>query len=144
MRRLILLLPTLLVFSLLGSDSPRDYNEATEAVGVEGRWQLTEYVFKGETRKPDFQAVITCHNGSFTCEYSTGDKVSGRYCTDTACEPPHLDWRPSNGNNQGQVLRFIYRLRGNILLVGGVDEGEQRPRSFNDQLIFVSSYKRVK
>jgi uncharacterized protein (TIGR03067 family) len=144
LRRLSLLSAILLVAPLLGSDSPRGYSEAAESFGIEGSWELTGFVSGGEKTTPNFRAVITCRGGAFTCEYSTGDTVRGAYHTDTAGRPPHLDWLPANGTNKGREFKFVYQLNGDALLVAGQGDGTQRPHGFNDRLVLVSCYKRIR
>jgi hypothetical protein len=66
MRRGMLLLPALLVLPLLGSDSPKEYDDKVAVAGIEGTWRLTEYELDGAKREPNFRCSVTVRNGTFT------------------------------------------------------------------------------
>src|SRR6478672_4540007 len=114
MRRIVWLLAgVLLVVPSLGSDAPKGYDGATEDVGIEGTWRLTEYEIDGAKREPNFRCVLTLRNGTFTVHYTNDeDTIRGSYRLDPTRNPPHLDWLPSNGGGKGQTLLFIYQIDG--------------------------------
>jgi uncharacterized protein (TIGR03067 family) len=90
--------------------------------------------------------VLTLRNGTFTVNYTNDeDTIRGSSRIDPTCQPPHLDWSPSNGNAQGQTLKFIYQIEGDTLrtaIMNGDLTG--RPQGFSDKRIAVHTYKRVK
>ena len=145
MRRLPLLFAFMFVAPLLGSDSPREYDDSTKMDDIEGSWLLIseEYegrVFKAEEgRKSDNQGV-TYQGGKFT-RVDPKEVLKGTYTTDTACKPAHLDMTFDGG---GLKVTYIYRRDGEKLLLGLIWNGGGRPKSFDDKGIHVSTYKRAK
>ena len=72
MRRLSLLPAALFVVSLFGSDSPKEYDDKTEIVGIEGTWRLIEMgVQRG--RRAKYEALIVMKFRSGTIRDDIGD-----------------------------------------------------------------------
>src|SRR5437868_2823048 len=111
MRRIVcLLVGVLLVVPSLGSDSPKDYDGTTEQDDLQGTWQLVG---------ASLRCVMTNRGGTFSCEYSSGEKVGGSYRIDPAHSPPRLDWTPANGGYRGKRAFMIYQIDGDTLRVAG-------------------------
>ena len=146
MRRLSLLLIVLVVIPLFGSDSPKEYDDKTEAAGIEGTWRLTEYELDGAKHEPNFRCVLTLRNGTFTVNYSNDeDTIRGSYRLDTTRKLPHLDWLPSNGSSKGQMLKFIYQIDRDTLRTAIMNaDGTRPPQGFSDKGVVVHNYKHVK
>ena len=69
MRRFACLLAgVLLSVVALASDSPKSYDGETEAIGLVGKWQLTEREVRGVKENLGIQgrAVLTFRDGTFT------------------------------------------------------------------------------
>jgi len=130
MRRTILLLAgVLLCVVALGSDSPKEYDDKTENVGIEGRWRLTEIIdWNGEKQGIQDMRPFRFEN----------------YRIDKNHNPPHLD--RSFADFKGRTFRFIYQLDGDTLRIAGNERGNfgRRPEGFNDIGNYVWTYKRVK
>jgi uncharacterized protein (TIGR03067 family) len=148
MRRTVLLLAGVLLAAVaLGSDSPKEYGDATKYVGIDGTWQLYEIKFNGERYKRPYQEVTTLRGGTFTGFYS--DKyvmLSGSYSLTPDHQPPQLTFTPSNGPFQGQALNFIYQIDSETLKIAYVfgQQNKERPQSFDEGGVDVKTYKRVK
>jgi uncharacterized protein (TIGR03067 family) len=140
MRRIVCLLAgVLLVAPSLGSDTPREYDGATEIAVLEGSWRLTKREIRGETEQlGSIQRVLTFQGGTVTY---TGDSRDVKYRIVPNCNPPHLDEVV-----QGQTLKFIYQIDGDTLRIAWIDGASpvRCPLGFNDVGVIVQTYKRVK
>jgi uncharacterized protein (TIGR03067 family) len=147
MRRTILACAGVLLSTVaLGSDSPKEYDDATAVDELQGSWQLTEDEFNGQKVKPDPLEVVTFRGGAYVSNYSDGDTFRGSYRLDPTHQPPHLNEVPANGPYQGQTVKYIYQLdrdRLRIAFMAGKDD-MRRPQGFNDEGVYVETYKRVK
>ena len=143
MRRLSLLFAVLFVVPLLGSDSPKEYDDRTENVGIEGTWRMTEQELKGQ-KITDVKCVDTFRNGIYTFQWDNKRPTRWNYRIDTACKPHHLETPLPNELNKG-VLMFIYQIDGDKLRMAMFIPPEMRyPRDFHDAGIVIYTYKRVK
>jgi uncharacterized protein (TIGR03067 family) len=145
MRRLMPLFAALSVFPLLGSDSPKEYDDAAEANNIQGMWQLTEFEFKGAKAKPDVHGVLTYRSGTSTLTYGNVESLRGSYRIDPTQKPPHIDWIPSTDELKGRPIRCIYRIDGDTLKLGFMQGSDwSRPQRFYGEGVAVETYKRVK
>jgi uncharacterized protein (TIGR03067 family) len=145
MRRLSPLFAFLFVVPLLGSDSPKEYDDKAEIVGIEGTWRFSELEHNGEKVDLVTRWVTTYRGGTYTTNYGHGDTVRGCYRIDPTRNPPHLDRLPSSGPCKGETNKFIYQIDGDTLRVAGFYLIElPRPQGFNDDDISIWTYKRVK
>jgi uncharacterized protein (TIGR03067 family) len=146
MHRLSLPLAALFIVPLLGSDSPKEYDDRTEPVGIEGTWQRTAFELRGEPLDLPYQSVVTFHNGTYTRNDSNGDTLQGTYRIVSSDKPGHVDFMPSNGILKGQTLKFIYQVDGDTFRDAGIpsEEYRRRPQGFRDKDVEVGTYKRVK
>jgi uncharacterized protein (TIGR03067 family) len=139
MRRLSLLFAVLFVVLLFGSDSPRDYDDKVEVVGIEGVWKHIQYELNGE--KVSFPYVMTFHNGTYSVDGSDGES----YHIDFTKKPHHLDQTRSQEPFKG-IIKGIYQVDGDTLRIAHL-QGEadiRRPQGFNGDGVIVATYKRVK
>ena len=143
-RRTAYVLCALLVVGLLGSGSPKEYDDKTEFAGIEGTWQLIEYEFEGGKWNPDARRVVISHSGSFTFKQNA-DSWGGTYRIDLTHNPSHLDEIQLLGNSRSET-KSIFQINVNILrtanMLGPTDV--QRPKRFNDMGVITWTYKRVK
>jgi uncharacterized protein (TIGR03067 family) len=140
MRRTVCLLAVLLVLPSLGSDSPKEYDGATEGDGIEGKWQCIAY-----QKQDPFQSVLIVRAGTYTISYKDGDVIEGNIRIDPNQNPAHLDENPLTGYLKGETLKCIYQIEGDTLRIAGLPGlYVQRPKGFNDPGIEVSTYKRVR
>jgi len=146
MRRTICWLAAMLLCVVaLGSDSPKEYDDKTVAVDLEGAWRLTEFEFKGAKATPSVHGVLTYRGGIFSLKYGGVESVGGSYRIDSTQKPPHLDWIPSAGELKGKTLKLIYQIDGDTLRLGFMSGGAwSRPQGFNGEGVAFETYKRVK
>jgi uncharacterized protein (TIGR03067 family) len=145
MRRTVLMLAgVLLSVVALGSDSPKEYDNATTLGPLEGTWQLTEIQCNGHKINLDFQMVVTYRGGTYML--NDGETFRGRYRVDPNRNLAYLDRIPSCGYSRGQTFKFIYQIEGDTLRIAytHAPEDTPRPQGFNDAGVFVDTYKRVK
>jgi uncharacterized protein (TIGR03067 family) len=146
MRRTVSFLAVvLLVVPLLGSDAARNYGGATEAVGVEGTWEVISVCRDGEQwGLPSGPWVQINRGGKWT--FRQGDKLSmeGDYTTDTSRTPPTFDETTTRGAEEGHTRKFIYRLEGDKLLTAARLGGHEYPKSFHEDGLHIVTWKRLK
>jgi uncharacterized protein (TIGR03067 family) len=142
MRCLSLLSTALLMLPLLGSDSPKEYDDKMESVGIEGTWRLIEIELSGVKATPT-QVVQTYCRRTYTSTIN-GTTSGGDYRIDSTCHPHHLDEIASTGPSKGETFKYIYQFDGDTLKIAYLPFGNPRPQGFNDKHIAVWTYKRVK
>jgi len=145
-RKMLLLAGILLPFTALGSDTPKEHDDATQAISIEGTWQRTDFVFKGRKLELPYQSVLTLRDGTYTRCDSNGDTLRGTYRIVASHDAGHLDWTPSNGIFAGQTLKFTFQSDGDTFREAGLPDSNytQRPQGFKDKGVEVATYKRVK
>ena len=141
MRRFALLFAVLFVLPVLGSDSPKEYDDKMEYVGIEGTWRQIEIDYHGKTSNPTSEVSLTVRSGTFVFNLSDGNGLQGNFRIDPTRKPPHLDYMP-NGSLTGQTLMHIYQIDSNTLRIAYLDIAF-RPQEFT-QVDIVETYKRVK
>src|SRR5262245_13693195 len=144
-RRIVCLLAGgLLVVPSLGSDSLKEYGDAAEPDELQGTWALVLQVYDHR------QAIAPAVEGSEVESFRAGrwekrdPEWSVTYRTDASRRPAHLDAPFPAGHRQRGMMRYIYRRDGDTLRIAFGDDLSIRPRSFEEQRIFVSTHKRVK
>jgi len=146
MRRMSLLFTVLIVIPMLGSDSPKEYDDRTETVGIEGTWRLTEYQFSGYQKETyPFRCVITFRRGAYWSDNGENGKFypcPGTYRIDSTLKPSHLDLLPSKEPYKGQTLEWIYEIDRDTLRLAGTFT--KRPQGFTNKRVLVVTYKRVR
>jgi uncharacterized protein (TIGR03067 family) len=142
-RTIWLLGGVLLAVATLGSGSPKEYNDRTEYVVIEGTWRLTRIESNGEKNNSPGNEAITFLRETYT-NHSGEDTRRGTCRIDPARKPPHLDLMPSIGPYKGETIKKIYQIDGDMLRIGSQLPISQRPQGFNDPSTYVEIYKRVK
>jgi uncharacterized protein (TIGR03067 family) len=140
MHRVYLLSAVLFVVPLLGSGSPKEYDDRTTVDPLEGTWRLTGSEFR-DTKEKHSQPLTTFRNGIVTEDYDFG-KYVGTYDVDLTRKPSHLDMTQS----KSKASKYIYKIDGDTLriaLINGLGE-MRRPQDFTDKDVFITIYKRVK
>jgi hypothetical protein len=107
MHRSACLLAALLVLPLLGSDSPKEYNCATEERSIEGTWEFICNEYNGVEFPRNIRCVKTFHLGIYTARFGHGETMRGTYRLDPAHKPPLLDECPSSDEYGGKIFHFI-------------------------------------
>jgi uncharacterized protein (TIGR03067 family) len=144
MRRWTPLLAALVVVVLLGSDSPKGYDDATDLDELQGRWELVLQVYDHR------QSLAPAVEGSDIETFwdhrwlRDGRRDSLLYRTDARQRPAHLDTLFTTGDGQRGTMRYIFRRDGDTLQIAHMDNMSVRPLSFHEPGIFVFTYKRVK
>jgi hypothetical protein len=137
MRRTTLLLPALLVLPLLGSDSPKDYDDRAQEDGIEGVWQLVRTEVGGVARDEQPGQFYTYRVGKFV--WPAGP-TTGTYSVDSSFQPPRLTENAPIGET-----RNIFQIRGVTLRVAQRKFGEGYPQGFDDRKnLIVGVFKRVR
>jgi uncharacterized protein (TIGR03067 family) len=147
MNRLRLLLAVLLAVPLLGSDEPKDYDGAVEPFdGITGTWELTALEIGRAVVPPDCRLLLTFRGGTCLRSVRDGQTARGSYRLDRARKPARLDWRVSDEETPGRVLRFIYEVKGDTLRVANLtgDGRFRHPQGFDEAGVVVEHYQRVK
>jgi uncharacterized protein (TIGR03067 family) len=142
MRRTVSFLAVLLlVVPLLGSDSPREYDDRTEDAAIEGTWQLLAVEHDGRTVNT-FTWIYTLRGGDYTRTDSDGDRGTGTYHTDANQNPPRFDFCASKEGKYG-AIKAIYQCQGDTLKMAW-SRGDAYPKSFHDNDIWLGTFKRLK
>jgi uncharacterized protein (TIGR03067 family) len=146
MRRLSLLFAVLFVVLLLGSDSPKEYDDRAEYVTIEGAWRLTECTQNGEPmplgRRP---TVMTLRGGTLTFDTGYGHIDRGTYRAAPVRKLSHFDRVPVFGPFPCVSARCISRIDGDTLRIASFPgRDDERPRGFDDEDVIIETYKRVK
>ena len=137
------LLAALLVLPLLGSDSPKEYDDKVEVAGIEGTWQMVDISDAGQKREPGVERCIQIFRGG-KWSYSEAGRPStaGTYTTDKTRVPAFLD--ESYGTSLEEARKYIYRIEGDTLRTAfrNANEGE-RPTSFDEPRLYIMTWKRL-
>ena len=140
------LLAPLLVLPLLGSDTPKEYGDKTEVIGIEGTWRQVEEEFQGHTKKPERHWLLTIRGETYTEDDGQGIKVFWRYRVDNTRKTPHLDLLSSSGSVSQKGIYQVdeNRLRIAFYFVELDDKERRRPTTFGGENVIIATYKRVK
>src|SRR5947207_2777300 len=136
----LLALHTSLVLPLLGSDSPKGYDDRTEADELQGAWRAVAWESAG-VRHADEGAVIHTFRGGRWWTCLVGDPV-GAYAADAGHYPARLDKTEFLGDGEVQTWKCIYRREGDTLRIAATSEAGRRPKSFDDKDTFIFTYQR--
>jgi uncharacterized protein (TIGR03067 family) len=148
MRRTVwLLIGVLLCVISLASDSPKEYDDRTAVDVLEGTWRQISAELDGKQYDPGRLKWMICHRGTLTFTDNGPNSSPYRYRIDTTHKPPHLDFWPSTptGTVEGHIYQIdgdTLKLAGFLLIFGG--EVLRHPKGFNDEGVYVWTFKRVK
>jgi uncharacterized protein (TIGR03067 family) len=140
----------LAVFAL-ASDSPKEYDDRAEYVGIEGTWQLIlEEFIQGSQDHSNSDFTLSFHKGEWTgtghdpLHWPDGNP-KGYYKVDTAQLPWRLDWTTTN-QLRNRTFKGIFRIEGDTLKLAQHLHDNKRPVGFvikDDPALYVETYKRV-
>jgi uncharacterized protein (TIGR03067 family) len=143
MRRTVCLLAVLLVLSLLGSDSPKEYDGATEMNGIEGTWRRVKVEYEGQPVKGFPHSLLTFRNGRWEAS-DVEIPAAGKHTTNLRRTPAHLDELVEDGRERNKVWLLIFQVDGDTLRIAFRADGRGRPESFNEAGVYTVVWKRVK
>lgn len=134
----------LVVLSLLGSDSPKEFDDRTEIAGIEGTWQIVTSGTPGHQTHPDTPCIETLQGGKFVYSENGVMHQQGTYTSRVDRVPCYLDETTAEGITPKGTKKFIYRRNDDRLLTAYGAQTSERPRSFDEDGIFVIVWKRVR
>jgi uncharacterized protein (TIGR03067 family) len=143
MRCRLSLFALLLVVPLLGSDSPRVENDATEIDDLDGSWRLQSITFNGKN-VTEFRWVETYSGGTYTREL--GGVETGSYKCNRTRKPFQLDLtpRPSTENVRRFSKHRIYEVDRDTLRMAWGTWPSERPTSFDQKDVVIATFTRVR
>jgi uncharacterized protein (TIGR03067 family) len=148
MRRIVCLLAgVLLVVPVLGSDSPKEYGDATEIDGIEGTWRFVSAErIGGDVKRVEWAGppILTFRGGRYVGLRDGRTVEQGDYWVDNRQTPRHFDRFPESGPNRGFTLPYIYRVDGNTLKIAQKSDNLERPTGFTQGDVIILSWQRVK
>jgi uncharacterized protein (TIGR03067 family) len=144
MRRIVWVLASVLLVVLsLGSDVPKEYDGATENGNLQGTWQVIAVELPSQGRHWKAGWVQTFRDGK--CWPADGIWLSvGTYTTDASHKPARMETTDLEGQDQGRIRKYIYRIDGDSLRIAWEDERETYPETFDGDDVFVITLKRMK
>jgi uncharacterized protein (TIGR03067 family) len=144
-RTLLLLIGVLFSVMALASDSPKDYDDATQIDGLEGTWQAVSVENTGGSFRTPPQWCMIFHAGKYTWT-GLGIAPKGSYKVDVSKKPARLDITCADLPAAEDTMKCIYRIDGDILKIAW-DLGGERAQIFDiqcDRRQSVSIFKRVR
>ena len=126
---------------LLGSDSPKDYDDRIAPASLVGTWNLLRLTRNGQDDKAvEWNLVFRADTYSWVGTV----QVDGTYKINTGRTPAELDLSPMVAPRQSKTSRCIFRIDGDTLLIALFEPETERPRSFGDKDIQTLTLQRVK
>ena len=145
MRRVLFPFAVLLVLLLLGSDSPKEYDDTTENVSIEGTWQIVSAGRGLQQTTVADRCIGIWQHGKWSYTQAKGYSTGGRYKIDSHRTPAALDEVQTTGQGWQIERRFIYRIEGETLHTAfNPNNPLNRPRSFDEDGVYIVTWKRVK
>jgi uncharacterized protein (TIGR03067 family) len=131
-------LAAVLALMLLGSDSPKDYDDRTQVAGIEGAWRRVELKVNGLVQDDPGEPGLIFRGKKFEWT-GAGSNPRGTYTLDTSQRPAHLDMKADQFVNE-----CIYRVDGDVLLLAFRRTGSGRPMNFEEQEVWVETFRRAR
>ena len=148
MRRIVCLLAVvLLVVPSLSSDTPKEYDGATEEPSIEGTWELDSSGCVGRESPPHplyRPCIQTYRRGKWTYQQAGRVLEEGTYTADSRRKLAFLDETKTSGEAAGRTRECIYRIDGDTLRTAFRLDERGRPQSFDEDDLFIIIYKRVR
>jgi uncharacterized protein (TIGR03067 family) len=143
-RTLLLLTGVLLSVMALASDSPKDYDDATQIDGLEGTWQAVSVEGTGGFFRTPPEWRMIFRDGKFTWT-GRGIAPKGSYKVDANKKPAWLDITRADLPAAEDIVKCIYRIDGDLLKIAWpIDERAQIFDIKGDRRQSVSTFKRVR
>ena len=143
MRCVSLLLAVLLIVPLLGSGSPKGYDDKTTLDPLDGTWELVAVERQG--RNSGFRKeVLTYHGGKYTFT-DHNSKHTGTYTSDSSRNPGTLEYKPAINSNL-EITPRIFHVDGDTLRTAFIQDSIVLPTRFDDkkELTTILTFKCVK
>jgi hypothetical protein len=141
MRRLLPLFAVLFVGLLLGSDSPREYEDsAVSGDPLAGEWTRVKLVLAGDDlgAPPWF---ITFRDGKYSARLADGGAAeTGTYTVNGG----RLDMVRTGGIVCNSSGHFLFRVDGDTLQLSYYNGATRRPETFGGKDMALSTFKRVR
>jgi uncharacterized protein (TIGR03067 family) len=136
----------LFVVVALASDSPKEYDDKTEYVGIEGAWRLTDSTQNGNQLPLSSRPIVmTLRRGTLTFDRGYGHANRGTYRIASAGKLSHFDRVPVFGPYPCVSGKCISQLDGDTLRIAGFPgKPNERPRGFDDEGVIIETYMRLK
>lgn len=142
MRRVRLVLLVLVVLPQLGSASPKEYDDHTKPIGLEGTWQIVSINIAGQHSIVTKRCVQTFHAGKWSYSEDGGFSAEGTNTTDNRRTPAFLD--ETRTEPSSRTMKCIYRIEGAMLRTAFRDANDgERPTRFGEEGIHIINWKRV-
>jgi uncharacterized protein (TIGR03067 family) len=139
MKKLPPLLVAVLTLTLLGSDSPKDYDDRTQLAGIEGAWRRVEVKVNGQVQNDPGDPGLIFRGQKFEWT-GGGGGPKGTYTFNTSHRPAHLDMKATDQ----PVNECIFQVDGEVLLLAFRRTGTGRPKNFEEQEVWVETFRRVR
>jgi uncharacterized protein (TIGR03067 family) len=143
MKRYLLPLLAVLLVGLLGSDSPKEYDDALKVDGLEGEWDKVEVHYGGQNLGRSGHTTFIARGHKFTWQ-GGGESTTGTYTVDTTTKPGHTIQLPTSGPGKNTTWKMIYQVDGDRLTIAYLLVISQYPKGFDDPDAFVTIMRRVK
>jgi uncharacterized protein (TIGR03067 family) len=100
--------------------------KAEKSSKFEGRWIVVSGAVDGDGQ--DMQGdKVRISKGKFTLEEQDGNKQEATYEADTTKKPHQIDFKPTQGQDKGQVHKGIFIFEGSLLKLCLARPGDDRP-----------------
>jgi uncharacterized protein (TIGR03067 family) len=134
----------LLVVVGLGSNSPKEYDDATKNEDLQGVWRVVGNEEGGKRIPFGGLGIQTIQGNKWVYNLDGRILYEGVFTIDNSRKPAALDETDTAGAAIGRTRKFIYRIEGNTLWMAfNRADPLTRPRSFEENGLFVITWKRV-
>jgi uncharacterized protein (TIGR03067 family) len=135
-----------LVLPLLGSDSPKDYDESATVVNnLEGTWKLVE-VDGGGKKSPVLSKTLITIRGRDYISASDSEVDHGTFVVKSAYTPPRIYIVWSDGYYKGQTMMVTFRMSDKDTLIISsyhtITTNDSGPVGFDSEKYGLWTYKR--
>src|SRR5260370_32999216 len=129
-RCLLILLAVLLVGLLLGSDSPKEYNDEIKTDGLEGEWDKVDVLYGGQHLGRSGHPTLIIQRHQFTWQ-GGGETTPGNYTVDTKTKPAHTIQLPTRGPCKGTTWKMVHQVEGDRLTIAYLGVMTEYPKGFD-------------
>jgi uncharacterized protein (TIGR03067 family) len=123
---------------LLGSDSPKEFDDAVEMDGLMGSWTPTDVTYNGGPAGIGMR-LLTFKGERYV--YRGRDFIeTGTYSVDLSRKPGRIDLVPAEG---GTTCKYLCQLDRDSIRVARTLRGTVRPTGFEERDVIVITLQRV-